>query len=317
MQTLAQVIQSGGATTHTVSSCSDNNITGKAISAIEVINRMLNADLTQPISICESCCTPTQKDMKILEVLRRVPILCKCRSDIQIQKENQEKAKELRKRLERFKVYSLMDNRFEISTFENWIHRPDNHNDYLLGTNYCDKWESMYSANRGLLLHGKAGNGKTFLSFAIANALYKQGKAVMAISVSKLLSIIKDSFDNHGDFGEADVLNTVKDANLLVLDDLGVEYKTSWAYEKLYSIIDTRYRAGKPIIITTNFSLDNLRENLSIVDIKTRTKDTAERIFSRITEMCAFCEVKGASWRISKGAENKTQMLKELGFTTS
>lgn len=57
----------------------------------------------------------------------------------------------------------------------------------------------------------------------------------MAISIIKLLAAIKDSFDKHGELGEADVLNTVRDASLLVLDDLGVEYKTAWAYEKLYT----------------------------------------------------------------------------------
>jgi len=207
-----------------------------------------------------------------------------------------------------------MDSRFEASTFENWEHRPDNRNDYILGTKYCEKWADMYANNRGLLLHGRAGNGKTYLSFAIANAIYNQGKAVMAISISKLLAVIKDSFDNHGDLGESDVLNTIKDASLLVLDDLGVEYKTAWAYEKLYTIIDTRYRSSKPTIITTNFALDALRENLATVDMKSRIKDPSERIFSRITEMCAFHEVKGASWRISKGTQNKAALLSELGL---
>jgi DNA replication protein DnaC len=205
-----------------------------------------------------------------------------------------------------------MDSRFEASTFENWQHRPDNRDDYTLATKYCEKWETMYANNRGLLLYGKAGSGKTFLSFAIANALYKQGETVMAISISKLLAIIKDSFDRHGEFGETDVLNTVRDASLLVLDDLGVEYKTAWSYEKLYAIIDTRYRANKPVIITTNYSLDALRENLATVDLRTGLRDSSERVFSRITEMCAFHEIKGASWRISKGVQNKAALLAEL-----
>ena len=249
--------------------------------------------------------------------MRRVPIACRCRSEAYERDKKVMEQQDLRRRLERFKAYSLMDNRFEVSTFENWAHRPDNRDDYILGTKYCEHWETMYANNRGLLLYGKAGNGKTFLSFAIANALYKQGKAVMAISISRLLSVIKDSFDKHGDLGEADVLNTVRDASLLVLDDLGVEYKTAWAYEKLYTIIDTRYRANKPTIITTNFSLDALRENLATIDMRTRLTDPSERIFSRITEICAFHEVTGASWRISKGVQNKTALLQELGLSST
>jgi len=279
-----------------------------------LINRFSNADLTQPVTCCETCRDPTQKDMKILGVMRRVPVVCRCRSEAYEREKKATELKDLRRRLEKFKAYSLMDNRFEASTFENWEHRPDNRDDYALGMKYCEKWLDMCANNRGLLLYGKAGNGKTYMSFAIANALYRQGKAVIAISISKLLSIIKDSFDKHGELGEADVLNTVRDASLLVLDDLGVEYKTAWAYEKLYAIIDTRYRASKPTIITTNFTLDTLRENLATIDLRTRTTDPSERIFSRITEMCAFHEVRGASWRISKGTQNKAALFAELGL---
>ena len=246
--------------------------------------------------------------------MRRVPVMCQCSAEKNEREKRESEQRDLIRRLERFQAYSLMDNRFEISTFDNWIHRPDNHDDYILGTKYSENWGTMYANNRGLMLYGKAGSGKTYLSFAIANALYKQGKGVMAISISKLLSIIKDSFDKHGEYGETDVLNTVRDASLLVLDDLGVEYKTAWAYEKFYSIIDTRYRANKPIIITTNFTLDALRENLAIVDLRTKLTDSSERVFNRITEMCAFHEVTGASWRISKGQQNKTALYADLGL---
>ena len=303
--------------TPTENLCRDGD--GGAGSNNASIGKMMNIfadnDFSKPVNHCETCHDPTQTDIEILGRLRRVPVLCRCRSEAYEQQKKEAELKDLRRRLSKFKAYSLMDNRFEASTFESWEHRPDNRDDYVLGTRYCEKWADMYANNRGLLLYGKAGNGKTYLSFAIANAIYNQGKAVMAISISKLLSIIKDSFDKHGDLGEADVLNTVRDASLLVLDDLGVEYKTAWAYEKLYAIIDTRYRSGKPTIITTNFTLDTLRENLATIDLRTRATDPSERIFSRITEMCAFHEVKGASWRISKGAKNKTALFVELGLT--
>ena len=308
--------------TPTVQSCRINDSTDRTSNDNEssigkLINLFADADFTQPLARCEICNTPTQKDKELFGVMRRLPIVCRCKSEAYEREKITDEQIDLRRRLERFKAYSLMDNRFEVSTFENWSHRPDNRDDYVLGTKYCECWETMYANNRGLLLYGKAGNGKTFMSFAIANALYRQGKAVMAISISRLLSVIKDSFDKNGDLGEADVLNTVRDASLLVLDDLGVEYKTAWAYEKLYTIIDTRYRAGKPTIITTNFTLDALRENLATVDLRTRATDPSERIFSRITEMCAFHEVKGASWRIPKGVQNKAALLQELGLSST
>jgi len=73
--------------------------------------------------------------------------------------------------------------------------------------------------------------------------------------------------------------------------------------------------ANKPTIITTKLPLDALRENLATIDCKTKTIDPSERIFSRITEMCAFYEVKRASWRIFKGAQNGDALLPELSLT--
>jgi len=300
--------------TRIAQSCWSKDISGN-VAINKLTNIFLDADLNVPLTHCNDCHDLIQKDIELLGVLRRVPVMCRCRAEENEREKRESEQRDLMRRLERFKTYSLMDNRFESSTFENWAHRLDNQDDYILGTKYSENWDTMYASNRGLLLYGKAGSGKTYLSFAIANALYKQGKGVMAISISKLLSIIKDSFDKHGEYGETDVLNTVRDASLLVLDDLGVEYKTAWAYEKFYAIIDTRYRANKPIIITTNFTLDALRENLTIVDLRTKLTDPSERVFNRITEMCAFHEVIGASWRISKGAQNKAALFADLGLS--
>ena len=284
------------------------------ISLFETISFGANADFTQPLAACENCSDPIQYDVVILGVKRRVPVKCKCRAEAARLEAEADKEKNLRRRLDRFRVYSLMDERFTSSTFENWAYRTDNRDLYDFGKRYCENWETVFANNRGLLLHGKAGNGKTYLSFAIANELYKMGKAVMAISVSRILSAIRDSYDKHGEMGETEIFNTISDASLLILDDIGVEYKTHWAYEKLYAIIDTRYRVNKPTIITTNFDIASLRENLALVDARAGVRDPSERIFNRITEMCAFHEVKGQSWRIQKGEQNKAALYAELGI---
>jgi len=309
---MAEIIKSAEKTTPIKTSCPANIDTVKEGSVLNTANFGAKADFNLPIVRCKTCNGALQYDVVILDVKRRVPIICECQIQAQQLEDELDRERGLRRRLDKFQAYSLMDDRFLGSTFENWIHRPDNRDIYDFGKRYCEKWQSIAAKNYGLLLHGTAGNGKTYLSFAIANELYRLGNAVMAISVSRILAVIKDSFHKYGDVGERDVFNTISNASLLILDDIGVEYKTSWAYEKLYAIIDTRYRANKPTIISTNFTISALRENLAIVDIKTGMRDPSERIFNRITEMCALHEVKGASWRIQKGEQNKAALYAEL-----
>jgi len=298
--------------TPTRKSCSNDESEFSPLGAIAAGTQV---DFNSPLARCKTCNHPVEKDIVIFNAKRRVRVICQCQKDELEQQAEADREKELRRRLDKFRAYSLMDDRFSESTFDNWTHRPDNAGIYTLGKRYCEKWDTMFAENQGLLLHGKAGCGKTYLSFAIANELYKKGKAVIAISVARILAAIKDSYSNHGDAGENDVLNTLREASLLILDDLGVEYKTAWAYEKLYAIIDIRYRANKPTIITTNLTLAELRENLAAVDAKSNQRDPSERILNRVTEMCVPYEVKGASLRVEKGKQKRVELFTQLGIS--
>jgi len=242
---------------------------------------------------------------------------------VEIEREKKrEEAKAIQQRVDKFRRYSLMSNRFEQSTFENWCFREDNRNLFEFGWRYCERWDSVKADNSGLLLYGVPGCGKTYLASAIANELNKRGLTSMAISVARILRIIQDSYGYDGPtheptVGETEILDAVRNVDLLILDDLGVENRTSWSYDKLYHIIDTRYSAGKPLIVTTNLSLDELRDNLVIVDRKSGLRDSSGRIYDRIVEMCVTFKVNGKSWRVQKSAENNAQALKKkLGLTS-
>lgn len=84
---------------------------------------------------------------------------------------------------------------------------------------------------------------------------------------------------------ENDVLNYVKTCDLLVIDDLGTENVSEFTKEKMFNLIDTRYRANKPMLITTNLTPDEIREKLG------------SRIADRIAGSCLEYEVKGESKR--------------------
>ena len=271
---------------------------------------------SEPLRKCNKCDSPLEKDIEIksLNIKKRVPVICLCR-DKEIKAEEQKESElQIQRRLNKFNAYNLMDDKFSKSTFKNWQVREDNKKIFELGKKYCDNWETMFKQNYGLILSGKAGCGKTYLSFAIANEILSKGHSVMAISVSRLVKAIQDSFGDDKGIREMELLKAIGDTKLLILDDLGTENKTAWAYEKLYSIIDTRYRSGKPLIITTNFSKTGLAENLAIVDNRKEQIDHSDRIHNRLLETCSFINIQGESWRGHKGIENKKRLFEQLGL---
>lgn len=268
----------------------------------------------KPIEICDECLKPMQTDIKIGDFIRRMRIACECQRAEFDEIRRITAQRDFDRKLDRYREYSLADKNFKNSTFDNWIFR-DNQKLYDIGKKYCDKWPEIFANNRGLLLHGVSGNGKTYLSYSIANELHRRGVTVLAISAGRILKIIQDGYVKYGsneNVREIEILNAIRDAELLILDDLGIEQKSYWSYEKIYSVIDTRSRAKKPLIVTTNLDLNELRENLSIVDARTGKRDTSDRIYNRIVEICANFEVTGKSWRIHNGMENKKALLELL-----
>lgn len=93
-------------------------------------------------------------------------------------------------------------------------------------------------------------------------------------------------------------------ASLLILDDFGAERGTDYALENVYNIIDSRYRSGKPIIITTNIAL---REMQICEDIR------YSRIYDRLFEMCYPVKVEGKSWRKKEAVARFDDMKKMFG----
>ena len=108
-----------------------------------------------------------------------------------------------------------------------------------------------------------------------------------------------------GTFEKQAYLDSLNAYDLIVLDDLGAERSTSYMTEVVYNIIDARYRAGLPMIITTNLSGDDLLN----------PRDVAEqRVFNRILERCFPLEVRGPDRRVAAIRRDYGTMKKALGL---
>lgn len=269
---------------------------------------MHTRELDLKCQICSKCNTPNEHVIDIAGVKRKVAMMCKCQKENYEKRIEEEANKEHIRRLEKLRRYSLMDEKFKASTFESWEQDSDNKLLFKICKNYCENWKEMKRENVGMLLYGKPGTGKSYMSFCIANELLSKGVPVIATSSINLINKIYESYRNYGDEGEVETINQLKNASLLVLDDLGAEHDGRTGKEKqiIYSVIDSRIRANKPTIITTNLTPKQLESKLTGTDGVTRTYD-------RIIEACPPIEVTGKSRRIEK-AYHKMDLIKKLAM---
>lgn len=260
-------------------------------------------ELESDSATCDVCGDDLWMDIEILGRKRTVRCACQCEQQEREKRKQMEEDQKTMKRLEKLRKYSLMDDRFEGCTLENWSDDIGNETLKRIVKRYVENWPDMYQNNIGLLIHGDPGIGKTHAAFTIANEIIDKYKIpVIAINSIGLLSRIKETYAKYGDEAEIDIINTLKNAKLLIIDDLGAEKKSIWSTSMLYQIIDSRYRSGKPMFITTNLTLKQLKEKLT-------GDDEVDRNYDRIVEACQPVHVEGESNRAKVSRDKKKQLI--------
>ncbi|MBN1161596.1 MAG: ATP-binding protein [Dehalococcoidales bacterium] len=113
-----------------------------------------------------------------------------------------------------------------------------------------------------LVFMGETGCGKTHLASAIVNYRYEQGKPALFVVVPDFLDHLRSVFNPDSKVSYDEYFESVKSAPLLVLDDFGEHIETPWVKEKIYQLINYRYNAKLPTVINTQYSLDEIMNNL-------------------------------------------------------
>lgn len=156
---------------------------------------------------------------------------------------------------------------------------------------YADHWDEMKEKGLGLLLWGMPGSGKTFAAACLANFFIERDKTVRMSTLGNILSRLPAMSPQE----KLNCLENLTSCDLLILDDFGMERKTDYAREQIFAIVDRRYLARKPIVITTNLSLTELKNPPDLA---------AARIFDRLLEVCIPVAFNGGSLRGERGREN-------------
>lgn len=178
---------------------------------------------------------------------------CECTED--------EKADE---RLDRLQRYSNLGPLTRL-TFENLIERgrspTSSHQEAFASA--VGAARSFADAPSGwVVLAGPSGCGKTHLAAAVAGRCIERGNAALFMVVPDLLDHLRAAYQPGGDVTYDELFDLVRNAPVLVLDDLGVQSSTGWADEKLFQLINHRYNAQLPTIFTTNLELSAFDQRL-------------------------------------------------------
>lgn len=173
-------------------------------------------------------------------------------------------------------------------------YQPESNNgSQLRAFNYAYRLVREYpSVDRGLLLTGTVGVGKTHLATAILRGLIEKGVPCLFYEFGTLLKEIQNSYNPVSQTSELKVLAPVFDAEVLVLDELGASKPTDWIRDTMMQIINTRYNDKKLTLFTTNY-LDGRRTQCD----ETLEDRIGVRLRSRLFEMCKTVQIEGDDYR--------------------
>ncbi len=246
---------------------------------------------------CGKCHTPVQCRITFEGKERIMPCICKCQKEERERQEQRMKEEEQLLYVRRLKAAGIQERHLQDWTFASAIDTPS----VQMAKRYVENWKKVKAENLGLLFWGDVGTGKSFLAACIANALLEKGVPVLMTNFSKILNQMGAMYSDE----RYRYIASLNRFSLLIIDDLGIERNTEYALEQVYAVVDERYKAGFPLIITTNLTISQLRN----------PEDVAHaRIYSRVLEMCTPVHVPGLDRRTAIG-KSKQVLVKQVLFS--
>lgn len=289
----------------------EKDMTAFATAMMEGLSKMLGCDCPgeapgdyrdeEGLLVCGVCGQrkEVRRDVPYLGI-RVHPRNCECEERRLREKEEADRIAKENDAVKALFKFSLIDDRFKESRFENFIQNEHNARQLKIAKNYVERFDEMFRRNKGLLFYGEPSTGKTYLASCIANALLEKRVPIIVTSLIRLTSSASP-FSQDEDKKRL-LLSKMNAARVLFIDDLGTERDTPYKMEQVFEVIDSRYGAKKPMIVTTNLSLRQMQNEPNL-----RQRCVYERIF----EVCHPVEFSDPSWRW-KAAEDDYDEIEKL-----
>lgn len=127
---------------------------------------------------------------------------------------------------------------------------------------YAERFDDRLSNGGGLVMCGNPGTGKTHLACAIANHIAQKGRTTLFMTVMEAVRRVKQTWGRKDGESEADAIRRLQWPDLLILDEVGVQFGSTAEEIILFEVINGRYNELRPTILISNLSADSLSEYL-------------------------------------------------------
>lgn len=247
---------------------------------------------------CNRCHTARQSRIELFGKPKVVNCLCRCMGEERDREEEHRKQRERMEQIMRNRSVGFPDRELQNCTFD----MDDGSTPAITNAMkaYVENFRDLRKVGKGLLLYGNVGTGKTFMAACVVNALIDRGYPCLMTNFSRLTNQIGGMWE-----GKQEYIDSLAQFALIAIDDLGVERDTSYMNENVTTIIDSLYRAGVPLIITSNHTPKQLTEECEI---------RKKRVYDRMLERCHPVKVDGESRRKQMGRHDFAEMNKLLGL---
>ena len=242
--------------------------------------------LPEPEKECPNCGHPIHfvfmDNPSYLKITGKEPhwadLPCAACERVRFLKEQEERAQNAaRYRLNAMLADSMIQRRFLGKTFDNFFpygrHREKQLHVLSIAKEFSDNFALHRQIGTWLLFMGNVGTGKGHLCAAVVNQVIQGGGTALFTKAPRLLREVKETFHRDAEVTQSEILARMRELDLLIIDEVGIQFGTDTERMILYEILDLRYEAMLPVILTTN-----------ITDLKTLEKLLGERIIDRLFE---------------------------------